>query len=157
MRFRQKFSLSWRGVRGECGADRRVACDKKVALEANVLFKVIRTLHTPLRQKYRCFELQLESCSECPLNQSPQMWHPCGQEPLQFIRRDQDNYFADFWPELAELFDNFLFPDSMDEQRQEDRSQDESIDVLIIELPREEVLPFHPAYPQSSSEKLWFY
>ena len=44
------------------------------------------------------------------------------------------DYFADFWSELAELFDNFLFPDSMDEQKQEDRSQDESIDVLIIEL-----------------------
>ena len=60
---------------------------------------------------------------------------------------DLDNYFSDFWPELAELFDNFLFPDSMDEQRQEDRSQDESIDVLIIELLREEVLPFPASIP----------
>ena len=60
---------------------------------------------------------------------------------------DAVDYFADFWSELAELFDNFLFPDSMDEQKQEDRSQDESIDVLIIELLREEVLPYPSHIP----------
>ena len=35
--------------------DLQSACDKKSLVEANVLFKVIRVLHTPLRQKYRCF------------------------------------------------------------------------------------------------------
>lgn len=67
---------------------------------------------------------------------------------------DAVDYFADFWSELAELFDNFLFPDSMDEQKQEDRSQDESIDVLIIELLREEVLPYPSHIPTEFIRKI---
>merc|ERR1719295_1073087 len=67
---------------------------------------------------------------------------------------DAVDYFADFWSELAELLDNFLFPDSMDEQRQEDRSQDESIDGLIIELLREEVLPFPASIPTDFIRKI---
>ena len=50
--------------------------------------------------------------------------------------------FNDFWDELAIVFENFLFPESIEEQKQEDKVADEAIDCQLIQLLREEVLPF---------------
>jgi len=58
------------------------------------------------------------------------------------IAREKPEHFADFWAELGSLLEGFLFPDSSEDQKQEDRMADEAVDCHIIELLREEVLPF---------------
>ena len=58
------------------------------------------------------------------------------------IAREKPEHFADFWLELGSVLEGFLFPESSEEQKQEDRMADEAVDCHIIELLREEVLPF---------------
>ena len=149
VRFRQKFSLFGEACMENVALTYESSCQKKSLLETNVLFKVVRALHTPLRQKYRCY---LNSNWRVAVNVLIKVLKggiPVARShgAVGGASDNTEHYFADFWPELSELFDNFLFPDSMDEQKQEDRSQDESIDVLIIELLREEVLPFPSKIP----------
>lgn len=56
--------------------------------------------------------------------------------------REKEEYFVDFWTELGCVLEGFLFPDSVEDQKQEDRLADETIDIQIIQILREEVLPF---------------
>ena len=58
------------------------------------------------------------------------------------IAREKPEYFGDFWAELGSLLEGFLFPDSSEDQKQVDRMADEAVDCHIIELLREEVLPY---------------
>ena len=58
------------------------------------------------------------------------------------IARDRPEHFTDFWAELGSLLEGILFPESSEEQKQEDRMADEAVDCHIIELLREEVLPY---------------
>ena len=62
--------------------------------------------------------------------------------------------FSQFWGQLASVLEHFLFPESVQEQRQEDRMADEAVDCHIIELLREEVLPFPNAVPPSFITKI---
>ena len=62
--------------------------------------------------------------------------------------------FSQFWSQLAIVLEHFLFPESVQEQRQEDRMADEAVDCHIIELLREEVLPFPNAVPSSFITKI---
>ena len=58
------------------------------------------------------------------------------------IAREKPEYLVDSWAELGSLLEGFLFPDSSEDQKQEDRMADEAVDCHIIELLREEVLPY---------------
>ena len=49
LRFRQKFSLFGEACVENVALTYESSCDKKSLLEANILFKIIRVLHTPLR------------------------------------------------------------------------------------------------------------
>lgn len=62
--------------------------------------------------------------------------------------------FSDFWTELAATLENFLFPESAEEQRQEDRMADEAVDCHLIELLRAEVLPFPSQVPTDFIRKM---
>ena len=62
--------------------------------------------------------------------------------------------FSQFWSQLANVLEHFLFPESVQEQRQEDRMADEAVDCHIIELLREEVLPYPNAVPSSFITKI---
>ena len=62
--------------------------------------------------------------------------------------------FGEFWDELASVFEGFLFPDSIDSQKQEDKIADETVDCQLVELLREEILPFPSQVPTDFIRKI---
>merc|ERR1719273_8492 len=71
-----------------------------------------------------------------------------------YKNKDADSPFSDFWSELGEVLQCFLFPECTEEQKQEDRMADEAVDCHIVELLREEVLPFPNQVPTAFIRKI---
>lgn len=115
-------------------------------LTENVLFKMTRLLHIPLRQKYRCYLQSNWRMANIVLVKILK----CGLP----IARSKPELFHEFWDELASLFEDFLFPDSIEEQKQEDKIADEATDGQMIQLLREEVLPFPTMVPTDFIRKI---
>ena len=113
----------------------------------NVLFKMIRVLHIPLRQKYKCYLQSNWRLAVKTMNTILKSGLPIARSHLGGI-------FNDFWDELAILFENFLFPESIEDQKQEDKVADEAIDCQLIQLLREEVLPFPTQVPTDFIRKI---
>lgn len=61
-----------------------------------------------------------------------------------------DSQQLDLWTDLAQVFESFLFTTSKPPNNQslEDQQLDESLDVKIIELVRNNVLPFASQLPK---------
>lgn len=59
---------------------------------------------------------------------------------LPLVRKYQSFDYTPFWMELSTVLENFLFPECL--QDMEDRFTDGAIDCHVIELLREEVLPY---------------
>ena len=70
------------------------------------------------------------------------------------IARSKPELFGEFWDELASVFEGFLFPDSIDSQKQEDKIADETVDCQLVELLREEILPFPSQVPTDFIRKI---
>jgi hypothetical protein len=64
------------------------------------------------------------------------------------------DHFNEFWDELASLFEDFLFPESIEEQKQEDKVADEAIDSSMVQLLREEILPYPSQVPTDFIRKI---
>ncbi len=99
------------------------------------MFKIIRVIHIPMKQKYRCYLQSNWRLAVSVLMKVLRIGIP-------IARRSRPELFSDFWAELSTVFEDFFFPASVDDQRQEDRVADESVDCQLIELLREEVLPY---------------
>ena len=54
-RFREKFSLFGEACLDFIASFYEKACQMDCVLTENILFKLTRVLHAPLRQKYRCY------------------------------------------------------------------------------------------------------
>ena len=119
----------------------------EIVLAENVLFKLIRILHIPLRQKYKCY---------VPSNWrlAVKMMNNVLKAGIPIARSQPGPMFQDFWDELAIVFENFLFPESIEDQKQEDKVADEAIDCQLIQLLREEVLPFPSQVPTDFIRKI---
>merc|ERR1711997_1248698 len=72
----------------------------------------------------------------------------------EYTSSDTDPQFSEFWAELGEVLGCFLFPECTEDQRQEDRMADEAVDCHIVELLREEVLPFPNQVPTAFIRKI---
>ena len=70
------------------------------------------------------------------------------------IARSKPELFHEFWDELASLFEDFLFPESIEDQKQEDKIADEAIDGQMVQLLRDEVLPFPTMVPTDFIRKI---
>ena len=145
-RFREKFSLFGEACLDFIANFYEKACNMDSVLSENILFKATRVLHVPLRQKYRCY---LQSNWRLA-NKMLQKVLKCGLP----IARSKPELFHEFWDELASLFEAFLFPDSIDDQRQEDKVADEAIDCQLVQLLREEILPFPSQVPTDFIRKI---
>ena len=108
---------------------------------------MIRILHIPLRQKYKCY---LQSNWRLAVK----TMNTILKSGLPIARSHPGGIFNDFWDELAILFENFLFPESIEDQKQEDKVADEAIDCQLIQLLREEVLPFPTQVPTDFIRKI---
>ncbi|KAG7177207.1 MON2-like, partial [Homarus americanus] len=110
-------------------------------IEAQVLKNIIQATITPLRLKYRCpaqttWKLVITTLLTVL------------QEGLQ-LAREYPVHFREMWPILGTALDSFLFSNSPPpaNQSSEDAERDENIDCQVVELIREEILPYASATP----------
>ncbi|XP_066938872.1 protein MON2 homolog isoform X2 [Macrobrachium rosenbergii] len=110
-------------------------------IEAQVLKNIIQGLIVPLRMKYRCpaqttWKLAITTLLTVL------------QEGLQ-LAREHPTHFREMWPVLGTALDSFLFSNSPPpaNQSSEDAERDESIDCQVVELIREEILPYASSTP----------
>ena len=162
VKFREKFSLFGEACLEHIALTYENAAtsqsDKKaqeyrhqLLLSENILFKITRTLHIPLRQKYRCY---VQSNWRVAINVLIKVLR-CGI-PIARAQsaNDSDNQLSEFWAELGEVLACFLFPEFTEDQRQEDRMADEAVDCHIVEILREEILPFPSKVPTAFIRKI---
>ena len=145
-RFREKFSLFGEACLDFIANFYEKSCQMDCVLAENILFKLTRVLHVPLRQKYRCY---IQSNWRLAIKVLLKVLK-CGLP----IGREKSELFVDFWDELASVFEAFLFPDSIDSQKQEDKVADETIDCQLVELLREEILPYPSQVPTDFIRKI---
>ncbi len=114
-----------------------------------ILFSIVEVLKTPLRQKYSCYK---QSNWRVAINVLIKVL----KEGIPLVRNAPNSLelFAGFWKELSFVLEHFLFPESILEQRQEDRMADEAVDCTIIELLRDEVLPYPNCVPPDFIKKI---
>merc|ERR1719273_1474106 len=123
----------------------------QILINENISFKIVRLLHIPLRQKYKCY---MPSNWRVAINCLIKMLRSGIPVAREYTSSDSDTQFSEFWAELGEVLECFLFPESSEEQKQEDRLADEAVDCHIVELLREEVLPFPTKVPTAFIRKI---
>ncbi|XP_069945836.1 protein MON2 homolog isoform X3 [Cherax quadricarinatus] len=110
-------------------------------IEAQVLKNIIQASIMPLRLKYRCpaqttWKLVITTLLTVL------------QEGLQ-LAREYPVHFREMWTVLGTALDSFLFSNSPPpaNQSSEDAERDENIDCQVVELIREEILPYATTTP----------
>ncbi|XP_026271999.2 protein MON2 homolog [Frankliniella occidentalis] len=114
--------------------------EETAVVEGSVLQQVVEALGVPLSLKYRCpsastWQLGV-TCLLATLHRG-----------LPLARRQQySKHYAGMWPVLADALDHFLFP--QEPPPNEDIQADEAVDCQVIELLRDEVLPYSQHVPK---------
>lgn len=106
----------------------------------SILKRAVEVLQTPLRMKYQCFR---DSNWRVAINVLIKFL----KKGVPVARAEKAELYSAFWSELSITLERFLFPDSINEQKQEEKMADEAVDCHIIELLRDEILPHPKAVP----------
>lgn len=111
-------------------------------VESNVLHDIIGALHVPLSLKYNCVSSSTWKLAANSLLTVLQVGLP--------VARSNQNKFASLWPQLANTLNEFLFPNSIApaDRGLDDLVSDEATDCQLIELLRNEVLPYSHQIPK---------
>lgn len=119
----------------------QTTCTWEEVIQAQVLKSIIQGLTRPLGLKYRCpaqttWKLAITTLLGVL------------QEGLH-LAREHPNHYKEMWPVLGTALDSFLFSNSPPpaNQSSEDAERDESIDCQVVELIREEILPYAASTP----------
>lgn len=114
-----------------------------VVMEEHVLQNILRVLQLPLGLKYAC--------------PSPSTWKLSVQCLLDILRvglpvaraDETTHHFRDMWLDLAASLELFLFADhpTPSTLTVEEQQNDESLDVCVVELVRQEILPYSASMP----------
>lgn len=113
-----------------------------VVIEKHILLEIINTLEVPLAMKYKCmasstWKLAIESLLEV-------------LHVGLTVARQHPESFVDVWPTLSKTLDKFLFPSSVctiEDRGIDEIVLDETIDCQVIEMLRDEILPFADQLP----------
>lgn len=111
-------------------------------IEGNILLEIIETLKIPLAMKYKCMASSTWKLAINSLLLVLQIGLP--------VARKHPESFTDVWPSLSDTLDKFLFPSSactIEDRGIDEIVLDESIDCQVIELLRDEILPFADEVP----------
>lgn len=114
-----------------------------VIIKNNILLDIINTLKVPLSMKYKCMAASTWKLAITSLLSVLNV----GLE----IARKQPDSFANIWPILSDTLDKFLFPATactIEDRGIDEIVLDEAIDCQIIEMLRDEVLPYADQIPQ---------
>ncbi|XP_077982841.1 protein MON2 homolog [Glandiceps talaboti] len=116
----------------------------KSVVEEHVLQNIIKTLQTPLGMKYGCPSQSTWKLSIAALLEMLHIALPVARQHVS------DSSFMGMWSELATALEHFLFSQnstpstlSIDEFQEH-----EAIDIEVVQLLREEVLPYPSNIPQ---------
>ncbi|XP_022784455.1 protein MON2 homolog [Stylophora pistillata] len=120
---------------GECFSEPAV-------IEEKVLENIIKSLRNPLRLKYSC--------------SSQSTWKLAVDSLMTVIRKGlnvalaRPDSFRSMWYELASAFEDFLFSDKTPPENQslEQHQADEEVDIKLLRMIREEILPHSAALPK---------
>ncbi|XP_044741500.1 protein MON2 homolog isoform X2 [Chrysoperla carnea] len=115
----------------------------QTVIRAQVLHAIIEALHVPLALKYNC--------------PSSSTWKLAAESLLTVLRiglpvasKNMSQFQSELWTELANTLKDFLFPKSEppSDRGLDELVQDEAIDCQIIDLLRNELLPFSRDLPK---------
>jgi len=111
-------------------------------MEEKVLEKIIKSLRNPLRLKYSC--------------SSQSTWKLAVDSLMIVVRKGlnvalaRSDSFRSMWYELASALEDFLFSDMSPPENQslEQHQADEELDIKLLRMIREEILPHSAALPK---------
>ncbi|XP_036373628.1 protein MON2 homolog isoform X2 [Megalops cyprinoides] len=121
----------------------KTACHKAVVSE-KVLQNIIKTLRIPLGLKYACPSESTWKLAVASLLKVLSIGLPVARQHAS------SGKFDTMWPELANAFEDFLFPKSSapDNLSIQEFQKNESIDVEVVQLISTEILPFANFIPK---------
>lgn len=113
-----------------------------LVIENHILLEIIKTFKIPLSMKYKCmtastWKLTIDSLLECLHVGMP-------------VARQHPESFVDVWPALSDALDTFLFPTTVctiEDRGIDEIVLDEAIDCQVIEMIRDEILPYAEHLP----------
>ncbi|XP_017107261.2 protein MON2 homolog [Drosophila bipectinata] len=111
-------------------------------VQEQILHDIVKALRTPLAMKYKCLS---SSTWKLAISSLIGVLHT-GLK----VARAKPQYFTSLWDDLADTLDKFLFPASVctvEDRGLEEIVLDETIDCQVIELLRDEVLPYAHEMP----------
>jgi len=127
----------------------KISHARENVVELKVLENIIKTIHLPLKLKYACpsqntWKLAVDLLL-CVLH-----------DGLKVHIQQQGDQFTSTWMALATTLEDFLFSKSPppDTQTLEQHQADEQIDVKILKLIRQEILPNSASLPQEFVDTL---
>lgn len=113
-------------------------------VEGRILLEIIETLKIPLAMKYKCMASSTWKLAINSLLSVLQVGLPVAR------KHPNPESFANVWPSLSDTLDKFLFPSSactIEDRGIDEIVLDETIDCQVIELLRDEILPFANEIP----------
>lgn len=121
----------------------------ETVIQKNVLQKIIETLHLPMKLKYAC---PAQTTWKLAVDLLLSVLH----SGLKTHMDGNADEFKDMWMALAVTLDDFLFSLSPppDTQTLEQHKQDEKIDVKILKLIRQDILPYSASLPNDFVDSL---
>ncbi|XP_078594586.1 protein MON2 homolog isoform X1 [Branchiostoma floridae x Branchiostoma japonicum] len=128
---------------------KKTACHK-VVIQESVLEKIIKVVRLPLGLKYACPSTSMWKLAAQSLLQVLEVGLPVARQPTN------EPSFSTMWTQLGLALDNFLFskhpapPTLSVEQHQ----KDEAIDVQMVELMRQDILPHADNIPAEFTQKV---
>lgn len=111
-------------------------------VQEQILHDIVKALRTPLAMKYKCLS---SSTWKLAISSLIGVLHT-GLK----VARAKPQHFTSLWDDLADTLDKFLFPASVctvEDRGLEEIVLDETIDCQVIELLRDEVLPYAHEMP----------
>lgn len=116
--------------------------NSSVVINGKILLKIIETLKVPLSMKYKCMAASTWKLAITSLLSALQIG-------LQVARKNLEQ-FIDVWPSLSDTLGKFLFPSSVctiEDRGIDEIVLDETIDCQVIEMLRDEILPYADEIP----------
>ncbi|KAK3700698.1 hypothetical protein QZH41_015645 [Actinostola sp. cb2023] len=120
----------------------RVSVNKTAVIEEKVMEKIIKALRTPMGLKYDC--------------SSQTTWKLAVNSLLTILRiglpvaLNNPASFSSMWYELASCLEDFLFSEKTppDTQSLEQHQQDEELDIKLLRMIQEDILPHSSTLPK---------
>jgi len=128
----------------------QITASHKAVIKHGILTSIVKTLRVPLKRKY-------DSKSSATWQLTVNAFMKVLQAGLPVVRQhSQVSLFESLWNELSACMEDFLFPSAPLPATlpMEDHKTQEAFDILLIELIRNEIMPYSAAFPKQFISRL---